>query len=361
MSVRCDALIVGGGPSGLLTGSIISRRGFKTIVLEEHGEIGLPEQCTGLVSWRIGEIPQSIVLNTVETARFHLGEEWFKVHSKKRMLVIDRAGYDKHLADDALSNDVEIRLRERMLGIKEGVVLTSRNKLYHGRILVGADGPNSMVAKWSGLKQPGNVLYGVQYVAKGIFEQSTVELFFNHAFSNGGFAWVVPLDSSRARIGLLTRDNPLPRIRVFTRKLGVEVDEKSFTGDSIRFGVMDRTVADGTVLVGDAACQVKPLSLGGLVYSRICSRVAGEACVEALERNLFSKSFLAEKYDLEWRREIRRALNTGLLMRILFNYLRKTSLSFSLIRRTGIGFLAGFIMDPDFLGRFRFQLFSQQI
>lgn len=350
MKIDCDVLIVGGGPSGLLTGTLISEKGFRAVVLEEHNEIGRPEQCTGLVSWRIGEIPQRLILNRIGTARFCIGKRCFEVHSEKEMLVIDRAGYDKYLAEKAIGEGVEIKMGERAVGIEEGRIVTSRGNRYSGKILVGADGPNSVVAKLAGLRQPQNLLFALQCLAKGSFERDVAELRFEPEFSKDAFAWVVPLSSSRARVGLLTRDDPWPKIKLLLRRLNMEVDGSRFVGDSIRFGIMKRTSADGVILVGDAACQVKPFSLGGLVYSRICSRIAADACTIAIERDLFSGDFLSKTYDSVWKKTIGGALKKGLMMRMLFGFTRRASLSFALMNAFGLNLLAGRVLDPDFLG-----------
>lgn len=348
MNFECDVLIIGGGPSGLLTGSLISKKGFKTIILEEHGEIGRPEQCTGLVSWRIGEIPERIVLNTVKTARFCLGKHYFEVSSRKKMLVINRFEYDKYLAENAIENMVVIKTGERAIGIKNGRVITNRGNTYQGRIIVGADGPNSITARLSGLKQPGNLLFALQCVAKGLFEEDVVEIRFEKEFSEDGFAWIVPMDKNRARVGLVTKGNPLPRLTTFLKKLNLEVVDRP-VGDSIRFGLMCKTVAFNTILVGDAACQIKPFSFGGLVYGKICSNIAGEACVKALEENNFEEKFLVESYESKWKGEIWKAMKKGLWMRRFFNLVRRIPFSFTLINKIGLDILAEKTLDPDFL------------
>lgn len=349
MRLDCDSMIVGGGPSGLLTGSAISKNGFKTVILEEHSEIGRPEQCTGLVSWRIGKVPQHLVLNTVKTARFCFREKRFEVSSKRRMLVIDRRGYDKYLAEKAVEDGVEIRLGERVVNLKGGGVVTSRGNHYSSKIIVGADGPNSIVARLVGLKQPETLLFGLQCVANGVFEQDVVELRFDPEFSKDAFAWIVPLSKSKARIGLLTQGDPLPRIKLLLRRLNIYAENTRFIGDSIRFGIMDKTVADNVILVGDAACQVKPFSLGGLVYSKACSKIAGDACVAALKENVFNENFLAEKYDLRWRTAIEGALRKGLRIRKVFNTMRRIPVLFTLTRVLGLGLLASRLLDPDLL------------
>ncbi|MEM3713011.1 MAG: NAD(P)/FAD-dependent oxidoreductase [Thermoproteota archaeon] len=348
MNFECDALIIGGGPSGLHTAALISKKGFKTIVLEEHNEIGRPEQCTGLVSWRIGEIPGKIVLNTIKTARFCLGREYFEVSSPKRMIVIDRMGYDKYLAENAVENMVEIRTGERAIGLKKNRIITSKGDTYYGRILIGADGPNSIIARLSGLKQPGNLLFALQCVAKGFFEEDVVELRFEPDFSKDGFAWIVPLDNNIARVGLVTGGDPLHKLMILMKKLGLEAVNRPM-GDSIRFGLMNKTVAPNTILVGDAACQVKPFSFGGLVYGRICSEIAGDACVKALEEDSIEEGFLTEFYESKWKRKIGKALKKGIWMRRFFNLARRTPFSFKIIRTVGLNKLAEKTLDPDFL------------
>jgi len=49
MAIECDVLVVGGGPAGLSAARAAARRGLKTIVIEEHEEIGVPVQCAEAV------------------------------------------------------------------------------------------------------------------------------------------------------------------------------------------------------------------------------------------------------------------------------------------------------------------------
>ena len=43
--LSCDVLVVGAGPAGLATARATAMRGLKTVVIEEHAEIGEPVQC----------------------------------------------------------------------------------------------------------------------------------------------------------------------------------------------------------------------------------------------------------------------------------------------------------------------------
>ena len=50
MPTSHDVVIVGAGPAGCSTGEQLARRGFDIAVLEEHGAVGEPVDCTGVLS-----------------------------------------------------------------------------------------------------------------------------------------------------------------------------------------------------------------------------------------------------------------------------------------------------------------------
>ncbi len=44
-----DVVVVGGGPCGASAAKTAAEKGLKTILLEEHPQIGLPEHCVGVM------------------------------------------------------------------------------------------------------------------------------------------------------------------------------------------------------------------------------------------------------------------------------------------------------------------------
>jgi digeranylgeranylglycerophospholipid reductase len=53
---RVDVLVVGAGPAGSTLAGALAHRGHTVRVVEEHGHVGLPVQCAGLVSDRVLEL-----------------------------------------------------------------------------------------------------------------------------------------------------------------------------------------------------------------------------------------------------------------------------------------------------------------
>jgi flavin-dependent dehydrogenase len=73
-------------------------------------------------------------------------------------------------------------------------------------------------------------------------------------------------------------------------------------------GPISRSFHPGVLIAGDAAQQVKPTTGGGIVFSLICARAAGEVAHQAAEKGDTSNTFLS-KYERRWRREIGTDLN----------------------------------------------------
>ena len=342
-------IIVGAGPSGCLVGKIIAEKGYDVLILEEHSEIGKPVQCTGLVSQRIGKIPKEIVVNKIKKAKFFSKGKFFEIKSKKKVFLLDREKYDKYLARKAERAGAKIKLNTRFLNFKNCKVMTSK-RTYETKILVGADGPNSTVAKVCKISLPKNLLKAVQVKVKSSFVKDTVELWFGSDIAPGLFVWVVPENEEIARVGLMTHLNPNKFFDKFLEKRFENCKVFGRCGDVIRYGLIKKSVSNNVLLVGDAACQVKPFSAGGLVYGKICAEIVGKACVKALEENNFSERFFLENYEKKWKKKLGFSIKQGLLMKKFFSKIQDKPFAFDLIKNLGISKLAAFL-DMDFLGK----------
>jgi geranylgeranyl reductase family protein len=316
-----DVIVVGAGPIGCRTAELIAKKGYKVLILEEHSKIGKPLQCAGLVSWRlkqlVTDLPKDIIINKVNYAKFFSpSKNYLELESKKPVYVIDRQALDNFLASKAKEVGAQLKLSTRFSDFsyfQDGIEVKTTKGNFKTKLLVGADGPNSTVAKKAGLMQPENVLIGMQTNVKGYFDPYAVELWFGKEITEDFFGWVIPENESIARIGIASKKKTAYYFRRFLRRRINKIEKPSIVG-TIKYGLMKDTVADRIILVGDAACQVKPFSGGGIVYGLIGSGFAALACIKALKKETYDYNFLKETYDEQWKKKLTWPIRKGLLL-----------------------------------------------
>lgn len=284
-----DAVVIGGGPAGCFFSGNLARKGWKVIVLEEHRKIGYPWCCAGVVGVGGMEelgivLPKSLILERLEGALLYspAGKRVELTRGKVEAWVIDRPAFDQFLANMAIKEGAEISLGQRCRGV-EGTKVKVGNRVVEGKVIVGADGPASIVAKQSGLEKKCNFMRFAQVEVKADVTPRFAELYFGRGVAPGFFGWLVPA-GDRARVGVGTRQNPLPFLANLLKKLEKRIKGKipKPSVDLVKIS-RPRPVGDGVILVGDAAGQVKPLTKGGLYIGLSCAKLAAEATSNYLE------------------------------------------------------------------------------
>jgi digeranylgeranylglycerophospholipid reductase len=328
-----DVAIIGASVAGNRVAEIIAKKGYRVLLIEEHKKIGFPSKCTGLVSHRIKELlpelDERIIQNEVNRAEFVFKDNRFELKSKNPMYVLDRPKLDKFLFDRAIAFGSEVKLGEKFIRVEKftnSYKIFTNSGEYNAKILVGADGAFSQVAKNFNLYEENEFLIGVQATVDGKFERDKVELWFGD-FARDFFGWVVPINERYAKVGLATKGDVYSNFKKFLRKR-VRKFVQPDTGGIIKFGLIKSSVAERVLLVGDAAMQMKPFSGGGIIYSLIASQLAALAILKALAKNDFSKEFFEENYEKEWKKKLTWPIIKGILIRKLFYGLGEISMDF---------------------------------
>ncbi len=347
-----DTIIIGGALAGSRTAELLARNGRNVLLIEEHEKIGQPCKCTGLVSWRTPEtvkLPKRLVVNKLTKGKFYAPDGTsFVLKSKKTAYVLDRSGLDRFLFEQAVKAGAETKIEhfETFKYNNNHVEVKTTKGVYQTKILIGADGANSTVAQLANLPMPKNIFVGLQTTALGNFEQYA-ELWFGKVTAPNFFAWVVPENKEIARVGLSTQTNPKP---YYERFLETRLNHNGLKPDVagvIRFGVMKDTVDNRVMLVGDAACQVKPFSGGGITYGLIAAQICADAVEKTFEENRFDYQFLKQNYDLEWKKKLVHGINKGVFLRKILYFLSDSQLNimFKMVGLFGYSTLSRFDFD----------------
>ncbi|MFO8109710.1 MAG: NAD(P)/FAD-dependent oxidoreductase [Thermoplasmata archaeon] len=330
----CDIVVVGGGPVGMRVAQRSAEAGYDTLVLEEHSSIGSPMQCAGLVSPRVVEMTGTKnVFMEASAATIHApdGNELFLDAGEPQAALLDRKRFDREMAESAIKKGVELRLDCRVTSVRKN---RDRPVVHYEkggkkcetspRIVVGADGPTSIVRRGGGMGKPKYMLASVQGLVG--YKTEEIHIYLGNEVAPGFFLWEVPHPEG-ALVGLASEDGKVYELlkRHLSRK-GWKNKSISLYSGSIPLGLLNNTVDNGLMLVGDAACQVKPLSGGGLYTGLLSADICGDTLIRALEREDTSKEFLYT-YHEAWQKNIGVEISKGLWMRRIFKDLTDRQLN----------------------------------
>lgn len=316
--MKYDVVVVGAGPAGSTAARYAARRGLRVLLLEKRRVIGVPVQCGEYVASdeEIQRIfPKVEELGDLMSAAHEVKQiETYviRIHSPKgRTYDVPFHGYtvsrdrmDQRIASQAVREGAEILLQTCVVDIRDQTVVTDRG-IFEGRVIIGADGPRSRVAKSVGLPWPVSAP-AMNVNVEGDFDNVTHMFFGNLA--PGGYAWIIP-KGNVANIGLGTwqhfRGNLNNLFLSFARTNGFEVGKPS-GGYVPVLGPVPQTIRGNVMLVGDAAGQVMATNGGGINVAMICGRLAGEIAADHI-----LKRRPLDLYEPLWRKAVGEPLDVG--------------------------------------------------
>ncbi len=305
-------VVVGAGPAGSLAARAAAEGGARTALLDHRRELGHPVQCgefvpsareladlfdaPGLIEAAF-DVPPNTVLRATRYMtcvspyghrfRFPL-EGW----------TVSRRAFDKALAVRAEGAGAELRYPVGVTGVQGRTVRCADGSVLEARVVVGADGPISTVARSVGFEPVRTMFRMITATVDGPLTDG-IDLYFGHAAPHG-YAWYFPRMTD-ANVGLgvtelppgLSLDRLLDR---FVADAGWEAGRER-TRWWVPIGPPPASLVFGsTVLAGDAANLVMATNGGGIPTAMMSGWLAGEAAA----RHVREGRPLA-RYDDAWR------------------------------------------------------------
>ncbi|MGB0652357.1 MAG: geranylgeranyl reductase family protein [Thermoplasmatota archaeon] len=343
-----DVVVVGAGPTGSNSARLLAAAGWKVLLLEEHDEVGIPVQCAGLVTPRIfdhtpfaiGDLHEhdlsgAIIVSPDGT---RLSFDAGGVHAQ----AMDRARFDQRCAEYAVAAGAELRTGTKAVAARAdahgvtvslqrtGVGPASRHDV-RCRLLVGADGIRSNVAKWAGLPSVKEIVSAYETELAGChFEagkEHLIPMFAGSRQAPGFFSWIIPVGGDRARAGLAVAPGlSEAAAKRYYEAMFTDPASAPYLKDAkevypiiggIPLGLRKRLVADRIMVVGDAAGMAKPTSGGGIYMGLVGSEHLAAVAGRALERDALARGDLA-LYERRVRATIAKELRKGEWLRALY-------------------------------------------
>jgi geranylgeranyl reductase family protein len=317
-------------------------------------------------------LPPEIVENTFYGANFYSPKgNRFSVHlSQPVTCAVDRAKFDKYIAEKAQDGGASYRLNSRVeaLIVKDafakGVIVkheeTAENR--QSSVVVDAEGISSRIIRETGLLRPRKLVKGVEAEVENAknTEPDAVDVYLGNSYAPGFYAWLMPKKDGTAKVGLAARTgNPKELLQKLmlkhpaaSRKLrSARILKTTFHSITLG-GPTAQPYSSGFLAVGDAASQVKPTTGGGVIFGMTCAQVAAEVSSQALDRNDFSKEFLA-KYQNRCRELLSFDMKIMLRVRKTLDALsdQKVDDAIALCAKLGLDKSLQNVKDIDFQGQ----------
>jgi len=298
--VSFDVIVAGGSVAGLLCAREIASKGFSVLVIEEDYEIGTPEHCGGLVSIsgleELGVIPfRKTFDHKIESAKITSPNgNSFTINSKKQKVIeISRRELDKQIAFQAQKNGAVIKVRTSFQEKTDTGIRTNEETI-DCKIFVDARGVSSLIHR-----DRTGILSSAQYeIYANWIKKGKVEVIFDQEKYPGFFAWIIPSNEGKGKVGIAGRGiNVSETLDRFLKEKGeFSTIRKIFAPIWIK-GPIKNFVEGKTVIIGDAAGQAKPTTAGGIFTSGMGGVYAGQAISEFLKTN--NREAL-DKYQKRW-------------------------------------------------------------
>jgi len=283
-----DVVVAGGSVAGLLCAREIASKGFSVLVIEEDYEIGTPEHCGGLVSLagleELGIIPfRKTFDHMIETAEIIAPNgNKFTINSKKQKVIeISRRELDKQIAFQAQKNGAVIKVRTSFQEITDTGIRTKEEEI-DCKIFVDARGVSSLIHK-----DRTGIISSAQYeIYADWIKKGKVKVMFDQEKYPGFFAWVIPSNEGKGKVGVAGRGiNVSEVLDEILKENGIHSTIRKIYAPIWIKGPIKNFVDGKTVIIGDAAGQAKPTTAGGIFTSGMGGVYAGEAIAKFLKTN----------------------------------------------------------------------------
>ena len=287
-STDWDVVIVGAGPVGGHAANLLSQRGQRVLLLEEHSEIGRPFQCAGLVTpnamKQVGLF--DTILEEVDGALIH-GPSGTLVpvgtSGKVRTYVVCRKLFDEGVVKQSMLSGTTLWLNSKPINAesnedcvsimlsKEGVETEITTKL-----LIGCDGAHSWTRRHFKMGRPKELMIGFQTEVVGYKNRKRwLEMYSGSAIAPGFFAWVIPSGNDSCRIGLWSTADRLEGKSIeecyhsllnhpLWKDRFADIKETARYCGPVPSGMVKKPYKNRVLLLGDAAGMAKPTTGGGI-------------------------------------------------------------------------------------------------
>jgi geranylgeranyl reductase family protein len=360
-----DVIIIGAGPSGGILAYELSKVGLNTLIIEKD-RLPRHKSCAGGVTIKVLNLLDFGIDDVVEDRLFGYisylrnRDIFTKRFNSPMFNTVLRESFDYLIVKKALSKGAKLidnnRVKRVELNNGNSTVVTD-NGIFSGRIIVGADGVYSSVAKSIGLMK--NREYGIAIDGEVYPKDMKILDIYKERFCLDfdclpkGYGWIFP-KRDRLSTGVFSIKPYYPGIKGYFYKFieskGISVEDSyiKIKGHHIPLGgVNNKLHQENALLVGDAAGLADPLTGEGIYYAIKSSIYARDVIVDSFKNNNYDFSYYTNRINRDLTKNFKYARKISFLF---YNFPNFTYKLFK--RRIGVntffGICRGSISYKDF-------------
>ena len=313
-----DIIVVGGGPAGLTSAYQLNKYGFNVLLVDKN-TFPRPKLCAGLLTKKTRKLVNDIFSVTTSDLKekevVDFCSDYYQIFFKDKLIYesemedafyyVHRRVYDNFLFNLVKNTGVKIKegTEVRDIDLFDSKVITKNGNEFKADYIIGADGANSVIRKKIIAKRDDikfeDFKKNMAVSLEAIVPRSELKLDFDHpilyyGILNWGYGWIFPRkDSLVIGIAGLKKDNKNFKdiFKEYLDLIGIKNKDINYTGWQLPYGnFLKEPFYNNTLLVGDAAGLVEPLTGEGIYYAHHSGLLAAKAInkAENYNRNLIS-------------------------------------------------------------------------
>ncbi|WP_306113765.1 MULTISPECIES: NAD(P)/FAD-dependent oxidoreductase [unclassified Roseovarius] len=325
-----DVVVIGAGPAGSAAAATVAAAGH-SVALIDRKAFPRDKLCGGLITGRslryFAEIfgaPLDVTpleRRAAITFQFQ-GRPMGTIHDAPPVYLSMRWDFDHHLVKQALVRGAVDLTGQEIAEVDlaaRHVVLSDGRRIGY-RVLIGADGVNSMVARtlFGQSFDHARIGFGLEIEAPANPRAQEMPISVDIAAAAWGYGWSFPKQGSTTiGVGGLLAENEDMKgaMASYLAGQGVEGAAKSIKGQFLPFGDYRKLPGKGAVLLaGDAAGLVDPITGEGIAHAMKSGQTAALAAVGAIRSGRPEHALTAYRRRL---RPLHRSLRAATLLRHL--------------------------------------------
>ncbi|MFX1262748.1 MAG: NAD(P)/FAD-dependent oxidoreductase [Promethearchaeota archaeon] len=342
-----DVTVIGAGPGGSTAARYLAKQGFDVCLIDKD-RFPRDKPCGGGFSTQlVEEFPylkkreEEFLKGVCHVGVLHSPNRRTVMRARVDMAVALRTDLDNAMFETALdagtSSITGQRVKSISISNSFAKVSLDNGKEISTRVIVGADGVTSMVARSTGLntKWSSKDVTACR-VAEVPVNPATIEELYTadreyHFFANlggvPGYGWIFPkFETINVGLGIVAdhAKGLLRHFRSFTKflmKKGYLIEDADLRNAKGALlptgGTISKTYARRCVLVGDSAGMVNPITGGGIAYAMKAGKLAAAVLGKCLDDDMLDEASLST-YQKMWMQLFGNEIESQLLVQRIF-------------------------------------------